>query len=237
MPALPPPYISRKRLPFRELVGALLAHYGLQGWWPLREHAGTNPTATGRFTGYHPGDYRYPHTASQRFEIACGAILTQNTAWVNVERALENLASVGLLEARSLFSAQDPMLESAIRPSGYFRAKTRKLRLFAEFYLCLGDRVPTRDDLLMVWGIGPETADSIRLYAYAQLEMVVDAYTRRVLVREGYCEEPLDYDRVKRFCEAHVERTVPAYQEFHALMVEHGKRLARKPTSLSKNAR
>jgi endonuclease-3 related protein len=207
----------------------LLDAYGQQGWWPLREFAGSNPTATGRFTGYHPGNYRLPRTPAQRFEIACGAILTQNTAWPNVERALENLAGAGLLDPEAILSSPASTLESAIRSSGYFRAKTLKLRRFSEFFIRLGDRVPTRDELLSVWGVGPETADSIRLYAYAQLEMVVDAYTRRVLLREGYRVEPLDYDGAKRFCEAHVERTVPAYQEFHALMVEHGKRLGARP--------
>jgi endonuclease-3 related protein len=229
MPPLPPPFVAPRRLGFRRFVAALLAAYGEQGWWPLRAFAGRNPTSTGRFTGYHPGDYRWPRTAAQRFEIACGAILTQNTAWPNVERALENLAGAGWLSPEALLSVPVPKVEGAIRPSGYFRAKTLKLRHFSAFFLRLDGRVPTRDELLSVWGIGPETADSIRLYAYAQLEMVVDAYTRRVLSREGYWAEPLDYAATKRFCAARVERTVPAYQEFHALMVEHGKRLGARP--------
>ena len=76
-----------------------------------------------------------------------------------------------------------------------------------------------------MWGIGPETADSIRLFAYKQVEMVIDAYTIRVLCRHGYCRPPLDYARAKRYCEAHLPRSLESYQEFHALMVEHAKRL------------
>jgi endonuclease-3 related protein len=82
------------------LTERLYAAYGPQGWWPLLEHRGSNPTLTGRLTGYHPGDYSFPRTEAQRFEICCGAILTQNTAWPNVEKALQALADQGLLAPR-----------------------------------------------------------------------------------------------------------------------------------------
>lgn len=213
-------------MPLDLLTQALLDAYGAQGWWPLLGHAGGNPTSTGRLTGYHPGDFTFPRTAAQAFEIGCGAILTQNTAWTNVERALHALAGRGLLAPAAILAAPDPVLETAIRPSGYFRAKTKKLRAFAEFFLALAARTPSREELLGVWGIGPETADSIRLYAYKQPEMVIDAYTIRVLAHHGYCRGPLDYARAKRYCERRLPCSLESYQEFHALMVEHAKRLA-----------
>ena len=206
-------------------ASALLDAYGPQGWWPLLAHVGSNPTLTGRLTGYHPGDFTFPRTDGERFEICCGAILTQNTAWTNVERALDQLARKHLLSPDAILSATEPMLETAIRSSGYFRAKAKKLRAFSEFYLRLAGRTPTRDELLGVWGIGPETADSIRLYAFKQTEMVVDAYTLRVLLGRGYCRAPLAYARAKRYCERHLPCSLVGYQEFHALMVEHANRL------------
>jgi endonuclease-3 related protein len=204
---------------------ALLDAYGPQGWWPLLFHPGTNPTSTGRLTGYHPGDFSFPRNEAERFEICVGAILTQNTAWTNVERALAWLSQGQLLSAQAILSAEPSVIETAIRPSGYFRTKTRKLKAFAQLYQGLAGRVPSREMLLAVWGIGPETADSMLLYAYGQAEMVVDAYTVRVLCHHGYCRPPLDYERAKRYCERRLPRSVESYQEFHALMVEHAKRL------------
>jgi len=206
-------------------ASALAGAYGPQGWWPLLTHTGSNPTLTGRLTGYHPGDFAFPRTDGQRFEICCGAVLTQNTAWPNVERALDLLAQAKLLSPGAVLSATDDRLETAIRSSGYFRAKAKKLRALSEFYLRLDGRTPTREALLGVWGIGPETADSIRLYAYKEVEMVVDAYTIRVLCHHGYRRPPLDYARAKHYCERHIPCSLESYQEFHALMVEHAKRL------------
>jgi endonuclease III related protein len=217
--------VGPRRVSLAAFADALLEAYGPQGWWPLLAHAGSNPTSTGRLTGYHPGDFTFPRNDAQRFEICCGAILTQNTAWTNVERALAALAGKALLAPSAILAVSDRTLEAAIRPSGYFRAKAKKLRAFAEFYLALGGRVPLRDELLAVWGVGPETADSIRLYAYKQIEMVIDAYTVRVLCHHGYCRPPLDYARAKRYCEGRLPPSLESYQEFHALMVEHAKRL------------
>jgi endonuclease-3 related protein len=222
-----PPLAVPRSTPLDAFARELLAAYGAQGWWPLLAHAGSNPTLTGRLTGYHPGDFSYPRTDAERFEICCGAILTQNTAWTNVERALDHLARKELLLPDAILSATDDTLETAIRSSGYFRAKAKKLRVFSEFYMRLGGQTPAREALLDVWGIGPETADSIRLYAFKETEMVVDAYTLRVLILHGYCRPPLDYARAKRTCERHLPRSLESYQEFHALMVEHAKRLAR----------
>jgi len=209
--------------------------YGPQGWWPLLEHRGSNPTLTGRLTGYHPGDYSFPRSEAQRFEICCGAILTQNTAWPNVEKALQSLAHQGLLVPREILAVDEERLQQTIRPSGYFRAKARKLRAFGEFCLRLSGRPPSREQLLQVWGVGPETADSILLYAYARTEMVVDTYTQRVLLHHGYQRREPSYAAAKAFCERNLPRSLHGYQEFHALMVEHAKRLraadSRKPVA------
>ncbi len=216
---------SGRRIPLAALTERLYAAYGPQGWWPLLEHRGSNPTLTGRLTGYHPGDYSFPRTEAQRFEICCGAILTQNTAWPNVEKALQALADQGLLAPRWILGVSEDRLQQAIRPSGYFRAKARKLRALCEFYLWLAGRSPSREQLLQVWGVGPETADSILLYAYAQTEMVVDAYTLRILRRHGYQRREPSYAAAKAYCERNLPRSLAGYQEFHALMVEHAKRL------------
>ncbi len=207
------------------LAERLLGAYGPQGWWPLLEHRGSNPTLTGRLTGYHPGDYSFPRTEAQRFEICCGAILTQNTAWSNVEKALQALADQSLLAPREILAVDEARLQQAIRSSGYFRAKARKLRAFCEFCLRLSGRPPSREQLLQVWGVGPETADSILLYAYAQTEMVVDAYTLRVLRHHGYQRSQSNYAAAKAYCQRNLPRSLDGYQEFHALMVEHAKRL------------
>lgn len=219
------PFVPGRRIPFATLAERLYAAYGPQGWWPLLEHRGSNPTLTGRLTGYHPGDYSLPRTEAQRFEICCGAILTQNTAWPNVEKALQALAHQGLLAPREILAVDEPRLQEAIRPSGYFRAKARKLRAFCEFHLRLSGRPPSREQLLQVWGVGPETADSILLYAYAQTEMVVDTYTLRVLRHHGYQRREPSYLVAKAYCERNLPRSLHGYQEFHALMVEHAKRL------------
>nr|WP_320133444.1 endonuclease III domain-containing protein [uncultured Holophaga sp.] len=202
----------------------MLEDYGPQGWWPLLAHPGCNPTKTGAITGYHPGDYSFPRDAAQRFEIGVGAILTQNTAWTNVEKALLKLQAGCALDPVVLLDLAPEDLAERIRPSGYFNAKARKLREWAAFFQALGGASPTREALLGVWGIGPETADSIRLYAYGELEMVVDAYTRRVLEAEGFIGPGLGYEALKDFCVRGLPAEVTLYQEWHALLVEHAKR-------------
>ncbi len=208
----------------RQLYHRLLDAYGPQGWWPLLDYAGTNPTKTGSITGYHCGLYDFPRTPAQRFEICIGAILTQNTAWPNVEQALRSLAGLHALSPDGIDGLDDETLRQAIRPSGYFNAKTRKLREFVRNYRHWGERVPTRRELLAVWGVGPETADSIRLYAYGQVEMVIDAYTHRILGHLGLVDAKASYDDLKATCIAGLPGDLVTYQEFHALLVEHAKR-------------
>jgi endonuclease-3 related protein len=208
----------------------LLEAYGPQGWWPLLGHAGSNPTKTGASKGYHPGDYAFPRNAAERFEICTGAILTQNTAWPNVEKALRALEAAAALTPDAILGLPLPDLAALIRPAGYHNTKARKLQAMATFFRNLRNRTPDRGELLAVWGIGSETADSIRLYAYGQLEMVVDAYTRRVFERAGFLPAPASYDDLKQHCVANLPADVSVYQEFHALIVEHAKRLRSQKT-------
>ncbi len=206
-----------------KFYGRLLDRYGPQGWWPLLDCGGRKPAAAGRRAGYHPGEYDFPRSREQCFEICVGAILTQNTAWSNVEKALLALRQAEALRPRAMRDLAPGRLAELIRPSGYFNLKARKLREFTRFFENLGGRVPNRAQLLSVWGVGPETADSMLLYAYAQTTMVVDSYTRRVL---AFFEPELataTYDQLKDRCEQGLPRELPVYQEFHALVVEHAK--------------
>ena len=203
----------------------LLKMYSPQGWWPLLEceHLGKNPTKTGSMTGYHPNDFSYPKSERQRFEICIGAILTQNTNWINVEKALKNLSKLNAIDAKKILSIEINKLSQEIRPAGYHNQKAKKLNIFAAYYLGLDGRIPAREDLLSIWGIGPETADSILLYAYKQPEFVVDAYTRRILTGMNIIEEKSGYNEIKPLFEKNLPKDYKIYQEFHALIVEHAK--------------
>jgi endonuclease-3 related protein len=210
---------------------ALLHAYGPQGWWPLLElhdAGGVNPTKSGSIAGYHPGDYSYPHTDAQRFEICVGAILTQNTSWPNVEKALLALRAARALSPERILRLTDARLGNIIKPAGYFNQKTKKLKIFSDFYLSLNKRktrAPSREELLSLWGIGPETADSMLLYAWGVPTFVVDAYTRRIGGTLGWFTADATYDEIKAVCEAALPRDVVVYRECHALFVEHAKRL------------
>jgi endonuclease-3 related protein len=191
----------------------LLSLYDLQGWWPIDNI-------------YHPNDYSYPHNNQQIFEICVGAILTQNTSWNNVEKALNNLRKEKLLDARKIVAIDEKRLALVIKPAGYFNQKTKKLKIFSQFFGLLKGQTPSRNQLLELWGIGPETADSILLYAYNKPEFVVDAYTRRFLIREKFFSEneikKLSYDHIKSFFVENIPRddkTIRIYNEYHALIV------------------
>ncbi|MBI4149653.1 endonuclease III domain-containing protein [Candidatus Woesearchaeota archaeon] len=202
----------------------LLQRYGKQGWWPLFACVGGNPTKTGSLQGYHPGDYSYPKNERQQFEICAGAILTQNTAWVNAEQALINLRTLRAVTPKSLMTLPDQALKKAVMPAGYFNQKAKKIREFTQCYLSLQGRAPTREELLAVWGIGNETADSILLYAYKIPVFVVDAYTKRIFSNLGFVDADAEYDEVQEIFTRHVPADMKIYQEYHALIVEHAKR-------------
>ncbi len=213
-----------------KIYSILKTHYGPQGWWPLLEVNGSNPTKTGSSKGYHPGDYSYPKDDKQRFEICIGAILTQNTSWPQVEKALMNLKKINCLDARHILKADEETIKAAIKPAGYFNQKARKLKIFSNFFLALKGAVPSRDQLLDLWGIGPETADSMLLYAYKKPEFVIDAYTKRIASRLGLTDEKSDYHEIRSLFESGLIKDYKTYQEYHALLVEHAKRsCAKKP--------
>ena len=213
MPATP-----RKRI--AALLPRLLAAYGPQGWWPLRGRAGSPGFDE---HGYHPGDYREPDTAAGRLEVMAGAILTQNTAWRNVESALDALLGGRPLSLGAITGLSLDALAGRIRSSGYFMQKARKLRALAEFLAARDDEPPSREELLGIWGVGPETADSILLYAYHRPHFVVDAYTRRLLSRMGVIRGGESYDEIQQTCVAALPAEPEAYNELHALVVRHAK--------------
>lgn len=193
----------------------LYKEYGPQGWWPLTERY--------RFIPEHKG--KKPDTEKRKFEIILGAILTQNTAWKNVEKAITELNKRRLLDKDKLKSLPVKKLGELIKPSGYFNQKAKKIKKIIAF-LESGKKI-NRQSLLSIWGIGPETADSILLYAYEKPFFVIDAYTRRIFSRLGLVKENLSYAEIqKRFHES-LPKDVKLFKEYHALLVEHAKRYCR----------
>ncbi|MHB1133994.1 MAG: endonuclease III domain-containing protein [Chloroflexota bacterium] len=197
-----------------ELYDRMLAGYGPRHWWP-----GETP-----------------------FEVVVGAILTQSTAWVNVAHAIANLKAAGLLAPAALYDLPLARLAELIRPSGYFNQKAIKLRAFLDvlFDEYGGDlerlwalpAAELRQRLLAVRGIGPETADSICLYAAQQPCFVVDAYTRRVFSRLGLVAPSIDYAGLRALFADNLAADVALFNEYHALVVHHGKYICRKRAPL-----
>lgn len=183
----------------------LLEEYGEQGWWPINRV-------------YSPSFKKRKRTPEERLEIAVGAILTQNTSWGNVEKALENLREADALSRKGLGKLTPKELATLIRPAGYYNMKARKLRE----YLSYSGRV-TREGLLGVWGLGPETVDSILLYAYGQPVFVVDAYTKRILSRMGLCGENAAYPEIQELFQKELKEDAATFNEYHALIVRHAK--------------
>lgn len=211
-----------------KLYKKLYKIYGPQGWWPLIDHEGIKPAKTGSKRGYHPGNYDLPENRKQIYEVILGAILTQNTSWLQAERALLNLHELNAIEPQRLLQLDDDTLKSAIKTAGFLNQKSFYLREITRFFMELNGRIPTRKELIMVKGIGNETADSILLYAYKQPEFVVDAYTKRIFVHLGLVDENIKYMELKNFFESNLPMDVAVYQEYHALIVEHAKRYYKK---------
>ncbi len=190
------------------LYELLLDLYGFQRWWPVDAYyhnlMGTDP----------------------RDEVIIGAVLTQNTSWKNVEKSLENLKREGELSLEFVRKVNLEGLKKLIRPSGFYNQKAIRLKTVAEF-INPTDRVKTlsREELLRVKGIGPETADAILLYAGERLSFVIDKYTQRFIKRFMNLEG--DYHRLKNFFESNLPQDLGVYKEFHALIDEHAKRYCR----------
>ena len=198
--------------------------YGPQGWWPLMDLESENLNKTGATHGYHPLNYDLPETENQKYEIILGAILTQNTTWTSAEKALLNLKELNALNPDKLLTLDEDVLKEAVRPAGFLNQKSRYLVNITRFFISLEGDTPTRNNILMVKGVGNETADSILLYAYKQPEFVVDAYTRRIISHLGLVDEKISYLDLKKIFEGNLPTDVPLYQEYHALIVEHAKR-------------
>ena len=186
----------------------LFRAFGPQGWWPGRT----------------------------RLEVVVGAILTQNTAWTNVEKAIRGLKRAGLLNPEGLKKVRVERLAGIIRPAGYFNVKAARLKNFLRFLFKDyggsltklfsrgdGDGDDLRKKILEVNGIGPETADSILLYAARRAEFVIDAYTKRVFSRHGFVEDGVEYGDIKRLFMENLPRDAALFNEYHALIVRVGK--------------
>lgn len=183
---------------------AMLKALGPSGWWP----------------------------ADSAFEVVVGAVLTQNTNWKNVEKALANLKAADLLSGPALLALPEEVLAAHIQPAGYFRIKARRLHnllawlearcAFDLEQLALTPLEALRPDLLTVKGVGPETADSILLYALQQPTLVVDAYTARIFHRHGLIPEDVTYEELREYCMDRLPQDLSLYNEFHALLVRVG---------------
>lgn len=168
------------------------------------------------------------------FEVIIGAILTQNTNWSNVEKAIKNLKADGKLSPEGIKNVPLAELAKLIRPSGFFNVKARRVKafihwLFSRYEGSLSrmfsqDLQTLRNELLSVKGIGPETADSILLYAGNMPTFVVDAYTHRIFSRHGFIAEESTYEEMKSFFEERLPKDVKLFNEYHALLVHIGKR-------------
>ncbi|MGC9160408.1 endonuclease III domain-containing protein [Acidithiobacillus sp.] len=185
----------------------LHAHFGAQDWWP----------------------------AQSPFEVMVGAILTQNTAWRNVERAIAALRAADALAVRAILGMDEAELAQLIRPAGYFRVKAKRLRALCAFLAARGvaedpgqlgrgqDPAALRRDLLAVHGVGEETADAILLYALDAAVLVVDAYTRRIGERLGLLPEKASYGEIQSAIAAEIPADLAVLNELHALLVQLGK--------------
>ena len=188
----------KRRLTFTQVYRRLHATHGAQHWWPSQDGP---------------------------FEVMVGAVLTQNTAWVNVERAIANLRLERALNARAIVGAHPKRLASWLKPSGYFNVKAKRLRAFCRWFLGQGGinalrAMPTprlRAALLTVNGIGPETADDILLYAFARPVFVIDAYTRRIFQRLGLIVGHEGYETLRALVVPCVRKNVAPYNDYHAL--------------------
>ncbi|OGT82666.1 MAG: endonuclease [Gammaproteobacteria bacterium RIFCSPLOWO2_12_FULL_52_10] len=186
-----------------ELYNRLLNAYGPQHWWP----------------------------AETAFEVMVGAVLTQNTAWINVEQAIANLKDAGKLALNPMSRMTERRLARLIRPSGYFNIKARRLKALCSWLQAAGGvhrlrRIPTerlRPALLAVHGIGPESADAILLYAFKRPVFVIDAYTRRLLKTLNLSNGDEQYDVLRSGFESALAADAAMFNEYHALIVRHAK--------------
>jgi len=199
-----------------KLYEKLFSLYGAQGWWPVRSEF------KGR--GYHPNVFGLPATRKGKFEVCMGAILTQNTAWTQVEKALANLFATKINTPEKILKTDSETIATLINPAGYRNQKTKYLKNIAEWFIeNFQLKEPSRDNLLQVKGVGRETADSILLYAFHLPTFVIDTYTKRTLAALKIFDEKTPYETLRLWFMESLELSVPLFQEYHALFVELGK--------------
>ncbi|MBI2659346.1 endonuclease III domain-containing protein [Candidatus Woesearchaeota archaeon] len=209
----------------RLVYNSLFSHFGPQHWWPVTESGKLHPEYTGG-----------PKNERQQLEVCFGAILTQNTNWKNVEKAIINLNKNKLIDIKKIKNIRNKKLAKIIKSSGYHNQKAKKLKNFCNFLLknyngnlslfFKNNIKKLRKELLSVNGIGPETADSIILYAAKKPVFVIDAYTKRILNRVGYKEE--GYDELQKLFMQSLPNSERLFNECHALLVELGKSICKK---------
>ncbi|MEK9149599.1 MAG: endonuclease III domain-containing protein [Candidatus Desantisbacteria bacterium] len=202
---------------FKEIFDRLYTKFGPMGWWP----------------------------GETQIEIIVGAILTQNTSWSNVEKAIANLKREDLLSVKALRDIGIESLSRLIRPSGYYNQKAKKIKHFTDFLFSTydgslnkmfeTDTLPLRENLLKINGIGPETADSILLYAGERAIFVVDAYTKRILERHNLCSQDATYPEIQALFMENLPEDVRLFNEYHALFVRLGKQICKKREPLCKS--
>ncbi|MCL1833208.1 MAG: hypothetical protein FWG49_01775 [Leptospirales bacterium] len=210
-----------------EIYYTLLKIYKKQGWWPIFNAE----------RGISEYGVNAPRNEADVFEIIIGAILTQNVAWKNVETALENLKKKRLLFPQKLHKTEDSIIASCIRASGYYNQKTKKIKNFLDWFGAINysfDKLKNikthalRETLLGINGIGYETADSILLYGLNRKIFVVDAYTKRIFSRLNLISSSESYSSVQDFFHREFPGTPKKYNEYHALIVAHGKDICKK---------
>jgi len=197
----------------------LLNQYGKQNWWPTTLEKDIHPTYHGKKLD-----------DSMRFEIVVGAILTQNTSWKNVEKAIIELNKNKILTINGILKNKVQKLEKTIKSAGYYRQKAERLKIIAKFFkenpfskLKKLQTEKLREILLNIKGIGPETADSILLYAFEKPVFVIDAYTKRMCHYLGICSADLDYNEIQKLFMKNLKPDAKLFNEYHALIVEHSK--------------
>jgi len=211
----------------QQIFKKFLKEFGEQNWWPVTDNGAIKPAYKKRKT----------LTEKQKLEICIGAILTQNTNWKNTEKAMVELNKAGMTDAEKIANASGKTIARLIKPSGYFNQKARKLKIFCRHVeKNYGGKIGSllekpldelRAELLSLHGIGPETADSILLYAAQKPSFVADAYARR-FVERYYGKTNPGYVDVKVFFESSLPRNAETLGEMHALLVEFAKQHCRK---------
>ncbi|MBI2558915.1 endonuclease III domain-containing protein [Candidatus Woesearchaeota archaeon] len=202
------------------IYDVLFSNFGPQRWWPVTKEGKLHPEYSGG-----------PRNEKQQLEVIFGSILTQNTSWKNVEKAIAELNKNNLIDVKKIIRIENKKLAGIIKSSGYYNQKAKKLKNFCGFLLkkyngelkslFKNNIEKLRSELLSINGIGPETADSIILYAAKKPIFVIDAYTRRVMHRIGYKQDK--YDELQKLFMSSLENSERLFNECHALLVELGK--------------